>query len=118
MAKTTKADFEAFKKTAQGVVDKLGITDYDLSFVHDDDDDDGRLGWTGANLEAMVAKIGLVVDWDEHPTDRQIILDVAKHEALELLLIEFQILAQERGTTKKQLDKARHRAINRLMRLV
>lgn len=84
--KTTKADFEYFKKRYLFHVGELGINHYELRLKHEDVED--AYATTEVAVEDKVAVVTLSTDWtngDGRKVTRRDLDITARHEALHLL---------------------------------
>lgn len=113
--KISKANFNFFVEQVRLWRDKYGITDWGLDVS--DDADDGTSAQCWGERCARQAGISISDDWEAQPSKRKI-SQLAHHEAAELLLLDFTILAEDRFTTKDALECSRHTVINRLEQLV
>lgn len=111
--KTTKAEFERFKRTFLAWQRRLGLTEWRVCFEH------GRCGACGevnANADGRVATVimctgldeakGELLGWDAANTGR--------HEALEFLVTNLEVVAGQRYIRPDDIVQARHALIRRL----
>lgn len=97
--KTTKADFNAFKKAFLEYVELFGLKDYRICFNHESLGGDTYASltydvgdrWVVARLNTNVGSF-----WEGPKED-------AKHEALHLLLASISVFAKERFITEDQI---------------
>jgi hypothetical protein len=111
--KTTKQDFEDFRKECQQWLDRFGLSDWDNQFQHAKLDDDAQ-AQVEHNSQGKVAVFSLNTNIDPY----QSVFDLALHEALEALLAGMDIMARERKWDEDAWTQERHSVINRLMRVL
>ena len=116
--KTTKADFELFKKEVRKWVEKYGLNDNEIILDHRKME---SLGYVSYNYIARLAHISLskeLINIEEGFNKTKRIKEVAFHEATELLLIRMHHLASSRYIDADELDAETHAVIHRLQRLL
>ena len=94
MAKTTKKDFEIFKKEVRKWKDILGLQDWEICCIHGGADGDSRANYL-TNIAGRICTIFLTDDWDgcfEEKTERAI-KQIAFHEVVELTLQDLRVYA-------------------------
>ena len=114
--KTSKADFEAFKKTVVYWQNKLGLTDWKLYLSHDTVEN--TLAWVRRDNEGRCASIGLSVNWEHQKVSRKLINECALHEVLHILLANLRYAGQQRQTTETDFSIAEHEIIRRLEKVL
>lgn len=109
--KTTKEDFETFKKEFLSWVARFGLQDWELLFIHKDVDSEARvdLFWTD-----KVANVTMSIDWADHVISKDSITQAARHEAIHLALGVVDHLAHDRHATEKELEIAVEDAVRRI----
>ena len=112
--KTSKKDFELFKKECRKWIDKLELNTYSVYFQQVPLDHE--YAKTMTQYLSMQATMALASDWDTEvrPLNRYEIAKVAKHEAVHLLLSKMDTLATSRFVTKDELDQAEHEIVRKL----
>jgi hypothetical protein len=111
--KTTKKQFELFKKEARKWIQKLGVVEYDVHFEHEDLED--NCAECGTNEQARLCYLYLGTEWQKiKPTSREI-KTTACHEVLELLFSRVRALAVDKNGTPEQVDGEIHRLIQTLL---
>lgn len=117
--KTTKKDFECFKKACKEYQDKWHLGGWDLVFLHSKCGD--AYATTAKDLEAMNATITFCIDWGKETlrsyNKKQIKL-IAKHEMLHILLGRLSELGQYRYLQYRELEQAEHEVIKKLLILL
>lgn len=111
--KTTKADFEEFKKYCLEFQEKFSLTNYKIYFHQVTIKDAfADCSW---EKEAAVAVIRLARSWSNEraKTSKEIKL-LALHEILHLLLSEIDDVAYARFARSQEIDEAEHGIIRRL----
>lgn len=115
--KTTKADFELFKKYVQEYADVLGVKDWSLHFSHEEVGD--AYASTTYSIDDRVAKIRLGKYWDDlRPKNSYEIKRLAFHELMHVVMAPLVYEAKERYTTNHVLDGIEHNIIRRLENIV
>jgi len=115
--KTTKAHFEYFKSEVLRWVEKLGVTDYRIDFIHADIDEYASF-FVAARKK--VSSVMFCTDWfvEERPLNKANIADTAKHEAVHVVLADLSWLARDRFTTEGEVLAATEAAARRIQRLL
>ena len=112
MKKTTKGDFEIFRKSFMFWSDKLGVKGYKIWFRTEDLESnfaECRTNETGKN--AVIVMTSELADRDYEKFNPA---DSGKHEAIELLFSAYDGTAKYRYATPEQLNEERHRIIRTL----
>ncbi len=109
--KTTKADFEYFKKCVQKWVDVFQLNDWQVSYEHISMDD--FIGYCTADICNRMVTISLGLDWNDEITKKSL-EKVAFHEVTELLLSPYSNIAQERAYNRSSHEKVSHQIIRTL----
>lgn len=111
--KTTKADFELFKKYCNEAVQKLGLVEWSLYYDRDNlEDAYARTYW---KLAAGAATIVLATYWDDlRPKTDEEIRRLAYHEVMHVLMAPLLAEAEDRYTNQSAIDIAEHQIIRRL----
>jgi hypothetical protein len=107
---TTEKDFKVFQAEFLRQVELFGLGDWDLEFEWKDVED------TEASVEAVMQQRCATVTLAKTIGEGREIEQLARHEALELLLIPLRTIAVERFVTYVQVDEACHAVIQRLIR--
>lgn len=92
--KTSKADFEYFKRRYLFHLQELGINNFEIRFKHEDADD--AYATTLPSSQGMCATVTLSTDWengDGRNVGRRELDFTARHEVLHLLLCRLAELA-------------------------
>ena len=113
--KTTKDQFEMFQAEAEKWINTLGISDFKVHFVHNDECP-GAAGWCSGDWANGVCTIGLTKTWQGKVTDEHV-RATARHEVLELLVWPLFDVALSRFTTEEMVHIARHKVIRTLENL-
>lgn len=122
---TDEQDFKLFQRVFKKVQKKLGLLDYDVTFIHDDKDMCGEnssaclLDNTSHTSRAVAAVLNKT--WAMEPS-HETIIEAAHHEALELLLRDMRKVAWDTNMSEEyrwkkfdEMDNASHAVIHRLM---
>ena len=112
--KTTKKDFEIFKKEVKKWQDILGLQDWEISCVHGGADEDSRANYL-TNIAGRLCTIFLADNWDgcfEDKTERAI-KQVAFHEVVELSLHDLRVYALY-FINEQFVDEAIHKIVRML----
>lgn len=111
--------FNYFQAYAGGLLEQLGIGDWDISFIFEESGD--NLATCQTNWRARYAVLTLNKVWMQEPTEDKI-KETAYHEVLELLLDDIDyVYAVESLSGDDKSDavaRARHAVIHRLMRVL
>ena len=121
MKKTSHADFEKFKEYTRQYIDKFGLIEYELYFVHgcpdDNSDFSDALSEISTLVEGKAATFYLNTDWTD-ALDKicdETLKRIALHEVLHLLLAEYWYYASSRfGVSKTVLGTVEHTIVRRL----
>ena len=95
--KTTKVQFELFKKECEFWIDHFGLKGWHVEYIHQNHDD-GRAccGW---KISGRIANITLSTEWEDwrkEPITENDIKRSAFHEVCELLLSRLSMMAKNR----------------------
>jgi hypothetical protein len=114
MSKTTKEDFELFKKSATKWQNALSLTNWSLYFDHKSEDMRDRYACVYWDMGAHLATIVFTKDWDDlrAKTEKEI-EKVALHEVLHLVTANLMAEAEARYTSSSSIDIAEHEIIRR-----
>lgn len=104
MRKTSAREFSRFKKEAQRLIQKLGLTGWRVVFEHSGDEN----GSMRADLQGRVAVLSFGSYAERIPEE------VARHEVLELFLARFEILAKSRFILPDDIGEEKHAIIRTL----
>lgn len=113
--KTTAEDFAAFQGEATRWLGALGLTDYDVSFLHEPIADET---WAQVDSRYRAHTAIITLNTDVNSCCREDMRDLAVHEVFECLLTELDDLAASRKWSAAEWESARHRVINRLVNFV
>lgn len=111
--KTTKQDFELFKKECDRWLVKLNLDDLEINYYHDDPWSDNADASVSVDYKYRRADIRFSVN--RIPEDIKML---AKHEVLHLLVGEMKDLAQDRYVIQDEIVKADERLIRKLEKLL
>lgn len=111
MKRTSKKDFETFKREFTRWQERLGLTEWRVRFHHERIDE-SMAAYIRADLEGRLVSVFLGFRIDHT------IEEVARHEALELLVADMDNLASYRFVRHDEIEMARHSVIRRLERLL
>lgn len=113
--KTSKADFEIFKRECQRCVDMLGLKNWDIDYEHSKCED-GNAAECCTSYIGQQAVLRLGLERLSLPCTAQSIKETARHEVLELLLSSFGALNNSRfDVSEGEVDHVRHEIIQRLL---
>lgn len=118
MIKTTKRQFKLFCDEFRRQVERMGLMEWRLDFVH------GRYSVADCIAELDVSYVNRTVGIyfnDEIDTDTltdDFILHTAKHEAIELLIDDAFSLVQEPFISENESITTRHTLVRRLEKLL
>jgi hypothetical protein len=116
--KTTKAHFEHFKSEVLRWLDRLGVNDYRVDFVHEELPD--AYAKVSTKSVHKAARVGFNTEWfaDARPLNKEEIAKTAKHEAIHLLVADVTSLANSRFVTADEVLEAEERLVRRLQRVL
>lgn len=115
--KTTKAEFNRFKKTFEKYQRLLGLTDWIVYFRHENLN--GAYARIGTNTKGRVAVVTFCDEMEikEFENWKGLELD-AKHEALHLMLADLDAVANVRYTTEEEINIEEEKIVRRLEKLI
>jgi hypothetical protein len=117
MDKTSTTDFRFFRNRVRFYIQKLGLTDYEVVFKHEDCNgtelEDGQSGIV-TNACNKIAAVYLNKDWTNCEISEKSINIAALHEVLHLLLGEYWYYAKSRFGSEETLGSVEHAVIRRL----
>lgn len=116
--KTTKADFELFKKYGEEWQRTLGLNDWEIYYTHDLLPD--CYGRTYYSCNDRVATIVLTKDgWDTmRPKTSDTLKQVSLHEMLHVLFAPLCDAAETRYTSYKHLEEVEHSIVRHLEKII
>lgn len=112
--KISKKDFELFKTECQKWVQKLGLTDWNITFRHRPLINAQAHTQYDCNASSACFSLRTECDKPEKEAFTSSIEDSAKHEVLHLLLARLYFKAGARYLNEGELDEAEHAVIARL----
>jgi len=110
--KTTKKDFKIFKSECKKWIKKFGLKDWDITYKHEKIESLGTTKW---HIIDRWVDITLSKDFGKTESSKYEVKQTAYHEVIELLLAEFNTLAESRYSTYNQLETARHAIVQRMI---
>jgi hypothetical protein len=115
---TTSRHFEIFKKEAELWIDRLGLTDWRVTFIHGSNPC-GKpcLAWYRGEVEGRFCEIGLAPDWSPDKITVSGLKKSAFHEVLEVLLCPLAWIAECRFAREEEIPEATHAVIRRFENL-
>ena len=116
--KTTKKDFEFFKKECDRYANLFGLDDWSLIYEKDYSFVPNTRASCAINLNACQTEIALAKDWQHEKVTRKQLSETAKHEVLHILLAPVMVRAMARYTAENDLISAEHSIIQKLMKLL
>ena len=111
--KTSKEDFEYFKKYVKIYQKEFGLTNFKLYFNHDNKHMDAY-AYIYSEVENGIATIGLTQNWDSLKITKEQLRYSAKHEILHLLLADLVQVGKYRQSVDTDFIRAQHAVIRRL----
>lgn len=115
--KTTDKHFAYFKKQAQAWIQKLGLTNYRVLFLHADDPDLGPSSYGWFKSKGNTANIGLGLTTDR-PVTTELLDQVALHECLHLLFDDLAYAATQRFIPMGFIEAEEEQIIARLEKVL
>jgi hypothetical protein len=116
--KTTAKHFRIFKREAELWIDRLGLKDWDVTFVHGDNPT-GKpcYAWFSGEVEGRFCQIGLTPDWTPTKITVGHLKKSAFHEVFEVVLCQLSWIAECRFAREEEIPEAIHVVIRRLENL-
>lgn len=111
MKKTTKKQFEIFKKECKRWITFFGLTEWRIYYYHEDIGD--NFGERRADISAMNASIVLNTNFPDEEISKQDIKKTAFHEICELMLSEESACLQA-ILSQSEVSRINHTIIRRL----
>jgi len=109
--KTTRKDFNLFRREAEKWVPVFGITDWRISFGHQDYEDGTARAWYASDATEKICSIMLAKDWqDDEITDHRI-KRCAFHEVFHVRLDMISHMLSSRGYNENEISMAIHEII-------
>jgi len=99
--KTTKQQFQVFKKEFIRIQKKLGLMDWDVFFMHKDTKN--AYASIEADPSAMAATVFFSIDLPDYAKDDLKPKEHARHEAFHLLISKLEYLARWRYINENQI---------------
>ena len=119
--KSTKKDFELFKRYCREYVDKYELNNWTFLFHFGEKKEDNgkQSAWIRRNITNLQADIYLDPKWDyEKEGSGNSIREAAKHEVIHCLIGEIYLLAIEREGSYKEIDRAEEALVHKLEKLL
>ncbi len=111
--KTTKKDFELFKKECQKWIETLGLKDWEVFYTHEKDK--GLRSSACFDVVAKMATINFSKEWKSTPLNNSTVKKSAFHEVTEgLLLARLIAVARTRFVNPEEVEEASHDIVRRL----
>jgi hypothetical protein len=121
--KTTKKDFELFKKECQKWIDRFELNKYDVAY------DWHKMNEANAMMNnqesGMVATISLSnkIDYDkfdfpQYKNVNEFIKEKAKHEVIHLLIGRYREYANSRFVSKNEISEAEEELVRKLEKII
>jgi len=115
--KTSKKDFEMFKKSFLKYQNKLGLGEWKIYFYFEKLM--GRWATIGCDHEGMLASVRLTSEIEDNTYDKDFNPRISgKHEAIHLLLAELANLANRRYVSEREIYEAEERVVRRLEKVL
>jgi len=116
--KTTKRQFKVFCDEFKRHIERFGLNEWRLDFVHEDCGD--AFSTINSSYSEKVVTICFSDDWSEHciPLSDNAIRDTALHEAIELLVSDLRALSFARFVTQDEIYSTSHMLVRRLEKLL
>lgn len=116
--KTTKRQFKLFCDEFKIQVERMGLMEWRLDFLHEDCGD--AFSTLNSGYSGKTVTVCLNDDWNEMniPLSDDAIKDTAKHEAIELLITDLRTLSFARFVTQDEIESVSHTLVRRLEKLL
>jgi len=115
--KTSKAQFNIFKREVEKWVKVLGLTDWYLDIEWENLDEE-TFAQCLLNYNGQSAIISLNKESCQVKINTNVIKEAAVHEVLELLLADLGALLEARDFSPDSYEKSTHKVINRLAKVL
>lgn len=114
MHKTTKEDFEIFRKEAKKYIDIFELNNWEVAFAITKKE--GVMGSCEHSLQGYTATLFLCNKWEDEikPCTPETIKETAKHEVIHLLLGRFSECGEARFVNRDELNEAEEELVRRL----
>jgi len=115
--KTTKKQFEHFKKCFLIYAEKWGLKEWRFDFVHDD----CGVAMSTVNYDSRnkVVTVCFTLTFSAlPPLTMKEVRETAKHEVHEMVVAELSVLAHDRFTTEDEIVRVRHTLVRRMDNVV
>ena len=117
--KTTKKDFEVFKRECEYWVKKLQLDDMEIHYWHENPTNERADASTSIDTVGRRADIRFSVDnFDPNEFSLKYIKDVARHEMLHILLDGLNDVAHSRFILRDQITQATEVIIRKLEKIL
>lgn len=111
--KTTKKDFELFKKEAERWIKEFGLIGWEIDILHEKLDGDS-IALTKFDTKNRWAIIRLGTDWGEGKVTKFEVLKCAFHEVCEVLCAKLRIMGNSKYIDEAEVDEGVHILIRTL----
>ena len=117
LVKTTKKDFKVFKKECRKWIKHFGLTEWLINFKHEKllNDDEAQCH---SHYTAKWVYLNLSNELQDYDKSKEYIKTCALEEVLHLIIAPFSVLAGQRFSREKELLKAEHEIIMRLIHVL
>lgn len=113
---TTEKHFKEFKRVARHWIKRLGLTDWQVHFLHEGKNND-VFARCYINVAGRVATLELQKDWDGDKVSMAQVRRSARHEVGELLLLPLEVMAKDRFVSEAHISETQHGIVRRLEKL-
>ena len=116
MPEITSEQFAIFKNECERLVERFGLFGWDIGYGLKDADD--NIAECSGDVQARTANITIARELEESDGEYEAILDHARHEVLEVLMLRINSLMLSNHISDEEADEARHEVINILNRIL
>ena len=110
--KTTKKDFETFKRYCEWYIDKLRVGNWRIYYEHEDPPDGvDKIADVEIDLESEKVQITLYTRWHPLEVSDEAIQECAFHEIQHIRMARLMDLAGKRYIQEQDLEDAEHEVI-------
>lgn len=113
MNKTTKKDFEYFKKRCEHWMRFWNLAEYSIQFGHESDTDD-TLAWINRDIEGMCVGFSLNKNWKGVKVTKSELDRSAFHEVIHLVLARMALAGKSRWMTVDEICREEEAVIRRM----
>lgn len=118
--KTSKADFNIFKKECKRLIDEWELNNWDMRYVHAKIDDAyAEIVRDGENFDAaIILNTEVEGKIPRNITQKDYFKKLAKHECIHLLLGNLTHCGESRWCTEEEMNRVEEELVRKLIRII